>query len=159
MNVKYINPFIQSVSELFDSMFRSDVRRGNLSMSAIDATAADLVALIGITGAVQGNVAVAMPAGTATGMVGKLLGMEILEIDAVTTDGVAEVVNMIAGGAKSKLSSEANSAPLQLTLPTVLRGSDFAVSFPSQSLWLDIPFESDLGPFNLRVTLKDAENN
>lgn len=158
MNVQYINPFIESVSELFTTMFQKSATRGNIGTSKSVGENQDVVAMIGITGDVQGSVAVAMSEQTALKVVGSLLGCDIDEFGSDATDGVAEVVNMIAGGAKAKLPSQGLS-PLQLSLPTVLRGKDFVVTYPTQSLWLDIPFESELGSFHLRVTLKNAQNN
>jgi chemotaxis protein CheX len=84
-------------------------------------------------------------------MVGRMLGSEIRVVDDTIKDGVAELVNIVAGGAKSKLNAD-HSTPIDLSLPTVVRGNSYTVDYPSQSVWLDIPFTSDLGPFNLRVT-------
>ena len=159
MDVKYINPFIQSVDELCSTMFHVKARRGTLSTTRTLADSSEFVAMVGITGEVQGNVALTIPAGTAVALVGKLLGAEVLETDPDTVDGVAEIVNMIAGGAKAKLNTGVGEQPLQLSLPTVLRGTDFAVHYPTLSLWMDIPFQSDLGNFNLRVAMKNAAAN
>ena len=65
-------------------------------------------------------------------------------------DAVGEAINIVVGRAKAMLSTPGET-PLQVSLPTVLRGRDYCVMSPSNSVWLDIPFVSDLGPFNLRL--------
>lgn len=158
MNVQYVNPFIESVCGLFETMFQKQATRGNIGTTSSVGASQDVVAMIGITGEIQGSVAVAMSEQTALQVVGSLLGCDMAEFDNDATDGIAEVVNMIAGGAKAKLPSPEDQ-PLQLSLPTVLRGKDFVVTYPTQALWLDIPFDSELGKFNLRVTFKNAQDN
>ncbi len=65
---------------------------------------------------------------------------------------MAELVNIVAGGAKVRFSD--GGKPVELSLPTVVRGSHFSVDYPSQAVWLEVPFQSELGAFTLRVTLE-----
>ena len=69
-------------------------------------------------------------------------------------DGVAELVNIVAGSAKAKFSNGNGSDIISLGLPTVVHGGSDIVEYPSQSTWLDVPFASELGPFSLRVTFE-----
>ncbi len=63
------------------------------------------------------------------------------------------MVNIIAGGAKARMNT-GDEKPLDLSLPTVVRGGDFFVEYPTNSVWLEINFDSELGPFTLRVTFE-----
>ena len=47
---------------------------------------------------------------------------------------------------------------MTLSLPTVIRGSNVEIDYPKGSTWLEVQFDSDLGPFFLQVTLKETEN-
>ncbi len=158
MKVEYINPFIESLHNLFDTMLGCPVDRGNPNLTRKDGNPRDITALIGLSGNVKGTVALAFPALTALAMVSKLLGMEIKTVDETVTDGLGEIVNMVAGGAKAKL-SELEEPPIDLSLPTIVRGSSYTVNYPSGSTWLELPFKSDLGEFNLRVTLEIKKRN
>jgi chemotaxis protein CheX len=82
-----------------------------------------------------------------------MLGMEMHIVDDTVKDGVAELVNIVAGGAKAKF-VQGEGRPIQLSLPTVVRGNSYTVDYPSCSAWLDVPFSSELGPFSLRVTFE-----
>ena len=153
MNVEYINPFIESVNELFSTMLGAKVDRGKIGVSSGANNPRDIMAIIGLSGPARGTVALSFPTNTALNLVNKMLGLETRIVDEMVSDGVAELVNIVAGGAKAKLVTDGGT-PLDLSLPTVLRGNDFTVDYPSNSVWLEVPFASDLGPFCLRVTFE-----
>lgn len=156
MRAENINPFIESVYDLFTTMLNSKAERKTVGI-AKSANPRDIMALIGISGRVRGMVALAFPVSTALAMVNRLLGTDIKYIDDTVSDAIAEMVNIVAGGAKARMNVD-NEKPLDLSLPTVVRGGDFSVEYPTNSVWLEINFDSDLGPFTLRVTF-EPENN
>ncbi|MCX8065351.1 MAG: chemotaxis protein CheX [Candidatus Hydrogenedentes bacterium] len=155
MKVENINPFIESVYDLFSTMLNAKTERKTVGI-ATTANPRDIMALIGISGRVRGVVGLAFPVSTALAMVGRLLGTEIKVIDDTVSDAIAEMVNIVAGGAKARL-NKGDEPPLDLSLPTVIRGGDFSVEFPTNSVWLEINFESELGPFTLRVTFESEK--
>ncbi|MFP4458839.1 MAG: chemotaxis protein CheX [Candidatus Zixiibacteriota bacterium] len=152
MNAEYINPFIESVFNVFDTMLGAEVNRGKPDVTDGNGNPRDLTALIGLSGTVKGTVALAFPVKTALNIVSRLLGMDIDTVDDTITDGLGEIVNMVAGGAKAKF-SELKGPPINLSLPTIVRGSSYVVDYPTGSMWLELPFESEIGNFYLRVTL------
>lgn len=153
MDVSYINPFIESVNELFSTMLEANISRGTIGVSRGAGNPRDIVAIIGLSGPARGTVALSFPTATALSLVNKLLGLDTHIVDENISDGVAELVNIVAGSAKAKLVGD-GGAVIDLSLPTVLRGNDFTVDYPSQSMWLEVPFESDYGAFSLRVTFE-----
>jgi chemotaxis protein CheX len=156
MNVEYINPFVESVYELFENMLNSNVKRGEVSLATSNKNTRDIIALIGFSGTVRGNVAISFPVQTALKMVSQLLGLEVKVMDDTVSDAVAELVNIVAGGAKAKfkINKNENQKPIELSLPTVVRGNSFSIDYPRSSLWLEVPFSSGLGDFALRVTFE-----
>lgn len=153
MKVEYINPFIESVFELFSTMLGCEAKRGEVGFVKNGIGDQEFTALIGLSGPARGSVALSFPANTALAMSGRLLGIELTEMDETIPDALGELVNIVAGGAKAKL-HEGNGKPIDLSLPNVIRGSDYAIDSPSDADWLDIPFQSELGTFNLRVTFE-----
>ncbi len=151
MDVKYINPFIESIQDLFARMLDCRADRGSVGISRQGARRNEITALIGLGGPVRGMVALSFPLDTARGISGRLLGRPVKGVDETVPDTVSECVNIVAGGAKARLS--VGERPIDLSLPTVIRGDSYDVHYPTGSLWLEVPFTSDLGPFNLRVTL------
>jgi len=153
MNVAYINPFIESVGELFTTMLGCSARRGAVAVDRGRSAAQDVTALIGLSGPVRGTVALAFPAGTARAMVARMTGQEAGAVEESLSDGLAELVNIVAGGAKARLNGGAGPL-IDLSLPTVVRGEKYDIERISHSVWLEVPFASELGPFTLRVTLQ-----
>lgn len=151
MKVEYINPFIESTYDLFSTMLSSTAKRGNVGVVTEEFGQTDVTALIGLSGYAKGMVAMSFPKKTALNMCGKLLGNEPTEVDDTVSDAVAELVNIVAGGAKAKFPRK-DGEIIDLSLPTVVRGQGYKVDYPSGSVWLEVPFESDLGAFTLRVT-------
>ncbi len=157
MKVEYINPFIEAVYTLFATMLGSKAIRGNVAVSHNGGTQRDIMALIGLSGPVRGMVTLAFPIKTALNIANTLLGSELRVIDDTVSDAIAEVINIVAGSAKAKLRLD-EGPPIELGLPSVVRGSGFCVDYPLKTVWLEVPFESDLGPFVMRVTFKmDAQ--
>lgn len=152
MQVEYINPFIESVCSVFSTMLNSEAKRRDVGVTGNGRQPQEMTALVGLSGAARGTVALSLPTNTALAMVNRLLGTDTRLSDENVSDGVAELVNMIAGGAKVKLSGDGK--PIDLSLPTVIRGDGYAVDYPSGVKWLDVPFTSDLGSFSLRVTFE-----
>ena len=153
MKAEHINLFIESVQNLFLSMMGCKANPGKTGLTDGVGNPGDLTALIGLSGLVRGNVALTFPVETVLAIVNRMLGSKKRVVDDIVTDGVAELVNMVAGEAKKKLSSP-DSPPVDLGLPTVLSGNRYVVQHPSKSIWLEVPFTSDLGPFTLQVTFE-----
>ncbi len=153
MKVEYINPFIESTYDLFTTMLGAKAERGDVGLAGNEANPRDIMGLIGLSGPARGMVALAFPVKTALNMVNRLLGSEITVVDDTVSDAIAEMVNIVAGGAKAKLNI-GEGAPIDLSLPTVVRGNSYNVDYPTGSVWLEVPFDSDLGTFTLRVTFE-----
>jgi chemotaxis protein CheX len=156
VDVNYINPFIESIQELFSRMLGSRATRGEVVVSRQGVGKYEITAIIGLGGPVRGVVALSFPQPTALGIASRLLTRPITRLDDTVSDAVAECVNIVAGNAKARLGN--GQRPIDLSLPTVVRGESYALHYPAGSLWLEIQFLSDLGPFSLSVTLaKETE--
>lgn len=157
MNVEYINPFIESVFELFSTMLQAEAKRGQVAVTRNGALSPrDITAFIGLSGPIRGTVALAFPTDTALNIVNGLLGTDTRIVDNTVCDGIAEVVNIVAGSAKAKLHFD-DDQPIDLSLPTVVRGSNYEVNYPTGSFWLEVPFETSLGHFGMRVTFETTK--
>ena len=161
MKVEYINPFIESVYDLFSTMLGCQAKRGNVGLARGHVSDREITALIGLSGRARGTVALSFPEETALAMAGRLLGMEMEVVDETISDALGEMVNIVAGGAKAKFTNDNGGPPIDLSLPNVVKGHNYSVDYPSQATWLDVPFSSELGAFNLRVTfeVKTEEEN
>lgn len=158
MKVEYINPFIESVYELFTTMLNSTAERGDVGVYWEPPNTSDIVAMIGLSGSARGTVAISFPVSTALAIVGRMLSTDVRIVDDTVRDGVAELVNIVAGNAKGKL-QDGEGLPIDLSLPTVVRGTDYQVDYPTRTAWLEVPFNSEFGTFSLRVTFEQVDGN
>lgn len=149
MDVSYINPFIEAVDTVFNTMLSVKPRRNGVKVSDGHARGELITSLVGISGQVSGVVALRFPPPTALKLAGKLLGSEAGTISDEVTDAIAELVNMVAGSAKAKFQFD---PPLELGLPTVVHGAGYRLKYPTRSVWLEVPFSSDAGEFSMEVT-------
>lgn len=157
MKAEHINPFIQAVYDMFRITLNAEVSRGDTGISRGVLPNRDIASFVGLTGPARGMVVLSFPVDTALAMVGRMIETELKIIDEIVVDGVGEIVNMVAGMAKTKFVNETGT-PIELGLPTVVRGNQFSVNQPTGSVWLEIPFTSDLGPFSLRVSFSSQPN-
>lgn len=82
----------------------------------------DITAMIGLAGSLCGVINLRCSAETARMIAAKMLGIPVAEADQSMRDAIAEIVNMVAGNFKSKLSV---SSHCMLSIPTVITGADY----------------------------------
>ncbi|MCD6507354.1 chemotaxis protein CheX [Candidatus Poribacteria bacterium] len=167
MRAEYINPFVAALENFCEMMLGCKVERGKLKLANsaleiehpdVDQAFAkyDITALIGLSGKARGTVALLFPAKTALMITRRFLETDkIFKIDDTVIDAVAEMVNIVAGSAKRQLSDELGL--IKLSLPTVVRGRNFEIKYPTGSVWLQIPFNSTLGPFFMQVSFEKID--
>ncbi|MFO0839849.1 MAG: chemotaxis protein CheX [Phycisphaerae bacterium] len=151
MDVKLINPFVESVDTVFRTMVGATPVRKPVRIADGFGNRPCLTSIVGISGRMSGVVVLRFPPPTAKSLAGRMLGADPPAGGPEVVDAVAEVVNMVAGAAKAKFESD---PPLQLGLPTVVEGAEYRVKYPSKSVWLEVPFDSELGEFSLEITFE-----
>jgi len=154
VKVEHINPFIRSTRDLFVTMLGSEVQRADISVGKDNVKTAGIISLISFNGTVRGMIALVFPMATAESIARKLLGDGVPISETDVADTMAEMANMVAGGAKADF-SQADGSPIVLGLPTVMRGTDARVDYPAGALWVDVFLDSTLGPFSLHVTFPE----
>ena len=153
MNADFVNPFIESIYDLFHTMLSAKVTRTGIGVSDGQRKPAEVMAIIGFSGMIRGTVGLALPAPTCAAMVQRLLGDLADTSDETASDTIGELVNIVAGAAKAKLSAKVKQT-LDLSLPVVFSGDQYEVYSPSQAVWLEVPFSSELGDLAVRLTFQ-----
>lgn len=149
MNVAYINPFISSAIETYKNMMTTVAKPGKPFLKRKPYPTYDISAVIGLSGKAIGSIAMAYDETGARKAISKMVGGDIGDSPAVLTDGVGEIVNIVAGYAKKDLTQ----FNLEISLPQVVRGKGHSVFTPSDTECVIIPFITPLGNFNMEVAL------
>jgi chemotaxis protein CheX len=149
MKAAYINPFVNAVIRLFQTMMTLPVNAGSPALNQDAKPRHDVCGVIDVSGEVNGRVVVSMPEPLAITLASELLGDTIETLDEDCIDAVGEIANMIAGNAKTDFPGGANA----ISVPQVVVGRE-KVAYPSATPVINIPCETDEGPLDIDVALK-----
>ena len=98
-----------------------------------------LTSMVGLAGSHTGILAIHCPKVLALRITSNMLGMDVTEIDDDVNDALGEIANMIGGDVKHIFSPK--GADIDLSIPTVIYGSDYMLESMSSAESLVIPFE------------------
>ncbi len=149
MQVEYINPFISSLTNVFDTMLQCKARRGEICLNHERVPKYSVSGIIGLSGRARGNVVLSLSEEVALKAASAMLQEEATELNGEVVDAVGELANMVVGGAKAEL----EQYHLSISLPTVVIGDGHDIHFPTGVTPIHIPFETDWGPLSIEVAL------
>ena len=143
----YVNPVIGATREVFEMMLECTPKRVGLKLKEKPGCSHGVSGVIGITGKAVGTIVVSLPTTMAIEILRRMVGTEADSANAEVCDAVGELTNMIAGAAKAQMAH----LELSLSLPNVVSGESYDVSYPSEVSPFCILFESEMGPFTIEV--------
>lgn len=152
MKVEYINPFITATVNALETMAFIKPERKDPYMKEDGKATGDISGLIGLAGQTTGSVAISFPREMALKVVSNMVGEEMKEFNNEVRDGVGEIANMIAGGAKGELSEKGYH--FKLSIPTVVIGSSHNISHRTDVPCIVVPFRMEDDTFTIEISLK-----
>ena len=151
MDVKYINPFILAVQNVFDTMIDVPFKLGKPSLKADKNPLYEISSIIGLSGGVTGCVVINLSETLALQLISALTGEETTEMDADATDAIGEIANMIAGNAKKDFPGQTTT----ISIPSVVIGKH-KVSYPTGLPIVSIPCDTGGGRLVIDVALRKS---
>jgi chemotaxis protein CheX len=128
MKAEYANVFIKSATNVFGSEVGVALSRKSLTKKNAPVPSLPICIVIGITGAIRGQVVYSMDSNFAYSVTKAMIPNRLPhELRKLTNSAVSEVANMITGQASISLAGE--DRIIHLTPPAVLTGSDMRVDF------------------------------
>jgi len=149
MDVRFINPFILAINNVFETMLNTKVKVGKPLLKKADRLTAEVSGIIGLSGDVQGCVVLSFPDEVACRIASAFAGEELALDSPDFPDAIGELTNMVAGNAKKDFTGCETS----ISLPSVIIGPGHIVSQSKTSPFLVIPCETSLGRINVEVAL------
>jgi chemotaxis protein CheX len=150
IRVEHVNPFIQSTIETFKKMVGIEAKPGKLVLKNDSGLGYDISGIIGISGNAKGMISLSFPKETALSVTNKFVGTAHTEISDDIIDAIGELANIVAGYAKKELVS----LNITISLPSVVMGENHKVREPKDVFSFVVPFTTELGGFDLAVSLK-----
>lgn len=130
IDVNLINPFIESTLECLEQMAgckpvrkRIFIKKDHLMYGAISG-------VIGLSNGITGSCSVSFPIALAERIVAAFLGEDLPIAEQMIHDGIGEVANMVAGGAKMRFSKAGFN--FSISTPTVIAGSPTELWNPAE---------------------------
>lgn len=150
MDQSYIIPFIKSVQNVFETMLQLPVQVGKPTLKGPSEPSYDVSGIIGMSGDVEGSVVLSFPTATAERVVSLFTGTDLAHTHDDFADAVGELVNMVSGGAKAQFAGKS----VTISCPSVVIGQNHQVFNRKDVVAISIPCQSDVGDFNVEVSLK-----
>ncbi|RMG87876.1 MAG: chemotaxis protein CheX [Candidatus Dadabacteria bacterium] len=152
MKAEILNPFLAATLDVLKTMAGIEPQRGQPRLKGADEGSFDISGLVGLSGQLQGYVALSFRESAALYVVSRFLGEPVADLGGQVRDGVGELANIVAGGAKRVLADQGYD--LKISIPTVVVGRDHVVSRPRGVPCIVIPFETQGGPFQVELCLR-----
>lgn len=100
-----------------------------------------MTSMVGLAGTYSGVLAIHSPKALALKITSNMLGMEVTDISEDVNDAMGEIANMIGGDVKHIFSPK--GADINLSIPTVIYGSDYVMESMSTAEALLMPFDCE----------------
>lgn len=149
MDVKHVNPFIESFTTVMPQLGFVNIRKGNMSVKGKDLTGSGIVIIVGIVGAIRGNIVYSMNLESAKKIASTMMmGMPIIEFDEMSKSALSELTNMLTANAATNFSSI--GIAIDISTPTLLHGDNIAIKMSSNQVLCieliadDIPIEINI---------------
>jgi chemotaxis protein CheX len=150
MDVRMINPFVQSVKRVFETMVHVKMTVGKPYMKGPEGPHADVSGIIGFSGDAAGCVVVSFTNDVACKAASQFAGTAIDQKHPDFADAIGELANMVAGNAKK----EFTDLNIKISLPSVVIGEQFFVSNSRSTPRIVIPCRCELGDINVEVAME-----
>ena len=122
IKAEHLNPFLISAKQVLQQVCQIDVQFGPMSKDDFSVTGEPLFIMLGITGEISGQVCVVMGMNTAKDIASRMMmGMPVVELDAMAKSALSELGNMMMGNAATLLFN--TNISIDITPPTLLLGS------------------------------------
>lgn len=151
MKVEFVDPFVSAAFTVFEAIAGDAPTRGKLSLRNATFTSQQVTIVAGVNGGVEGSVLYGMSFETARNIASTMMCAPVDTLDEMALSALAELGNMITGNAITLLDKHGYN--VDITPPTVIRGSDVEVSTKPAAIALSI--ETRCGTVEVNVALQE----
>ena len=144
MKVEFINPFLDSLLNVLETMASTKLKPGKPSLKRNEKAHGDVSGLIGMVGIeTKGSLSISFDEKLALSIMQGMLGENPGKINEEVTDMVGEITNMVAGGAKNLLGQKGYE--FDMATPIVVSGPNHTISHRTDGPKIMIPFTNENG--------------
>ena len=154
MKAAYANVFIKSAISVFGREIGVNLSRKALTVKSAPVPSLPMSIVIGITGAIRGQVVYSMDSNFAFSVTKAMIPNRLpTDLRKLTSSAVSEIANMITGQASISLAGEYQL--IHLTPPAVFTGTDMQVDFLSIPT-ICLSLISEIGSLEINIAFTEG---
>lgn len=133
LDVRHINPFLQSSISVIEMTTQTKLTVGKPSVATLEFPDNTFILQVGVTGVLKGQVLLVMTDENAKAMASKMMmGMPVDTLDEMACSALGELSNMIMGNTATLFSTQ--GILMDITPPISLHGSNLKLQIDIQAL-------------------------
>lgn len=152
MKAEYVNPFIESASDILVEVAQLHTEKGKLAIKNPDTPFPDICVVLGLTGNIHGQVVYGFDHTTAKSVVSRMMmGAEVHEFDDMAQSALGELGNMITG--KASIQLESLGVKIEISPPALVMAKDLYISSIKIPMII-VPLETEVGAIEVHLGLE-----
>lgn len=153
MDVRHVNPFIESFTTVMPQLGFGNIQRGNLSVKGQELTYSGVIIIVGIVGAIKGNVVYCIGMEAAKKIASTMMmGMPVDTLDEMSRSALSELTNMLTANAATSFFNA--GITMDISTPTLLYGENISVNMSSNQV-LCIQLLADEYPIEINIAFEN----
>ncbi|MFQ6096780.1 MAG: chemotaxis protein CheX [Armatimonadota bacterium] len=156
VKAEFVQPFVAAAFSVIEMVANEPCERGPLAIrNGATFTSQEVSVVIGVSGQVCGVAVYGLARATALKIASAMSGQRVVELDDESLSAIAELGNMITGGATTSLSD--NGYECTISPPSIVRGTGVQVTTVTPALL--IPVRTRLGRIDINIALTLTEDS
>lgn len=152
MDVKHVNPFVESFTSVMPQLGFSQVGIGKLSKKNKEVKNTGVLIILGVVGDIRGNVVYAMEMDVAKKIAETMMmGMAVEELDEMAQSALSELANMLTAHAATAFANIGTA--IDISTPTLLVGNNMSAKMNSSQI-LCVQFMADDIQFEINLSFE-----
>jgi chemotaxis protein CheX len=152
MDVNHINPFISAFTTVMPQLGFNTVKKGALSVKGKELLSSGVIIVLGIVGAIKGNVVYAIAMEDAKKIASSMMmGMPVDELDEMAQSALSELTNMLTANAATCFADAGIS--IDISTPTLLHGKNISLKMSSSQV-LCVQLLADGIPIDINIAFE-----
>lgn len=150
MDVKFINPFIESFNYVMPELGFADAKMGTISVKGKNIKGSGVIIVLGVVGAIRGNVVYTIDIESAKQIASTMMmGAPVDEFDDMASSAISELTNMLTANAATAFSN--NGILIDISTPSMLQGEDVSINMSSDPV-LCVQLLADNIPIEINIS-------
>lgn len=150
MDVKYINPFLDSVLNVMPQLGITDIKKGKLSVKGKLINSPGVLINVGIVGDLRGNVIYGIDMECAKKIASTMMmGMPVNELNEMAQSAISELTNMLTANASIGLSDQ--GITIDISTPTLMYGDFTATASSDKVICVELLVNGLLFEINIAI--------